>query len=257
MAIKLIKTFGLIILSSLFTISCTPHSKDAYTDKTAAEIYELAQKHESKNNYHLAVKDYEAIEARFPYGEYADKAQIGLAKAYYKKGEAVQSLAEIERFINMYPRHANIDYIYYLKGLVYYDQYISFLYRHLPLDRSLRDPTDAIAGFESFSQFIERFPTSEYVKDAETKKVFLKNQLANHQLHIAHYYMKKSAYVAAANRANTIITEYKNTLAVPEALLILTKAYNLMGAKTLAIKALDLLKKDYVNSKEYAQALNN
>ncbi len=251
--IKLTKTLSLILVLAL--CGCSSKNKDQYAGLNAADIYALGQLHEKKENFHLAIKDYEALEARFPYGEYADKAQLGLAYSYYKKGDASLALAEIERFIRMYPRHTRVDYAYYLKGLINFDQNMSFLFRHTPVDRSLRDPSQAQDGFKDFKEFLERFPNSEYADDARTRAQSLRNQLANYELHIADYYMKRGAFIAAANRANAILKQFATTPAVPKALNILVQAYTKMGMKNLADKALTMLEVNFPHSNEYKEAL--
>jgi len=240
----LIRNLSNLFFSILFCIllnGCASKNKDEYTGLTADQIYAKAQEHERKENFQLAVKDYEALEARFPYGEYADKAPLGLAQAYYKKGDAAQALGEVDRFIRMYPRHAKVDYAHYLKGLIYSDANMSFIFRHLPIDRSLREPTDAREAFRCFKEFLILFPKSSYANDARLRSVALRNQLANHELHIADYYVRRGAYVSAANRANTIITHFDKTPAVEPALHILIKAYQHMGMKELEQQTSELL----------------
>lgn len=217
---------------------------------TAAQIYAQAQKNVAKENYSQATKDFEALEARFPYGEFSDKAQLGLIHAYYKHSDSALALSAADRFIRMHPHHPQVDYAYYLKGLVTFDQNYSFTFRYLPLDKSARDPSTAQESFDAFKELIDRFPNSEYIPDAKRRMIFLRNQLANYELQVVEYYIKRGAYLSAANRANYIVKHFERTPAIPKALAYLVKSYRQLGMHELAEDALKTLQSNFPDSEE-------
>jgi len=196
-------------------------------------------------DYETAIDYYEKLESRFPFGRYAEQAQIDIAYAYWKYEENASAIAAAERFIKLHPRHPNVDYAYYLKGLVNFEQGASFVDRILPRDRSRRDPGAVRQAFDDFSELVTRFPDSKYAEDARQRMVYLKNLLAQHEVHVADYYMRRGAYVAAANRARQVVENYQGTPAVPEALVLMAKAYRLMDLDDLSADALRVLELNY------------
>jgi outer membrane protein assembly factor BamD len=242
----ILRTFTLILACSLLLVlgGCKSN-KDAYKGLSATQIYAAAEKNMQKENYGQAVKDFEALEARFPYGEFSDKAELGLINAYFKHNESLLAISTADRFIRMNPYHPNVDYAYYLKGLVAFEQNYTFSFRYLPLQRSLRDPVDAQTAFDTFKELVERFPTSQYVLDARKRMIFLRNQLADYELSVVHYYLKRDAYLSAANRANYILKNFEKTPAIPKALQALITAYRALGMGSLADDAEKTLKLNF------------
>ncbi|MEY3182132.1 MAG: hypothetical protein RLZ35_117 [Pseudomonadota bacterium] len=224
---------GLLLL--FFSLSaCASKPKDKYTHLSAEQIYAMGQKNLKKGRYQAAIEDFEGLESHHPYGDYTDKALLDLIYAYNKQGESEAALAADERFIQLYPTHPDIDYAYYLRGIIYYDQNMSMLYRYIPVDRSYRDNDQADKAFENFSFLVKHFPNSRFVPEARQRLIFLREQLAQHELHIAEYYVKRKAYVAVAERANHILTHFQGTSAVIPALTLLKEAYVEMSMPTLA-----------------------
>jgi len=235
---------GFCILSlSLF--GCNKSKKDHYIGLSAEQIYTQGQTNMAKNNYPLAIKDFEALEARYPYGEYSLNAQLDLINAYYKKNDPILALSTANRFIRMNPKHPRVDYAYYLKGLVNYDQNTSLMYRHLPVDRSARDPSPAHESFAAFKDLVEQFPNSEYTPEARQRMVSLRNQLANYELYVVEYYMKRGAYLSAANRADFIIKNYDKTEAIPKALSLMITSYRQLGMTQLSEDAEKVLTSNF------------
>lgn len=232
----------LIIILGLSLVACA--KKDAYIGMNAEQIYAAAQKNMKKENYARAVLDFEALEARYPYGEFSEKSQLDLIYAYYKKNDPNLAITAADRFIRMNPRHPRVDYAFYLKGLVAFDQNMSFMYRHLPLDRSLRDSSSAKNSFDSFKELLERYPNSQYANDARQRMVYLRDQLARHELQAVKYYMKRGAYLSAANRANYIIKNFDQTSAVNEALVNMREAYSKLGMHELSNDAAKVLQQN-------------
>ncbi len=231
--------------------ACSSTSKsDPYKDMTAEQMYNQGKLAAKKEKYGAAIKDFEALEARYPYGEYTCKAQLALVHAYYKQEESASALAAADRFIRMHPQHENIDYVHYMKGVINYDENFSTAYKYFPLDRSLRDPTLAKQSFDDFKNLLQKYPTSEYAMDAKKRMISLRNHLANHELYVANYYMRKGAYIAAANRAGYIVNQFNQTEAIPKALAIMVKAYQALGMNELANDALVTLNKNFPNLAE-------
>lgn len=217
---------------------------------TPDQIFSQGQKHMEKEDYADAIKDFEALEARDPYGPYSHEAQLSLMTAYYKRNESALALGAADRFIRMNPRDPKVDYAYYLKGLVNFDLNTTFLYQHLPLDRSARDPTSAQDAFDAFKELVERFPNSEYVSDARQRMIYLRNQMAQHELWVIEYYMKRGAYLSAANRANYIVKNFERTSAIPKALRAMVISYRKLGMCQLADEAYRTLQLNFPDSEE-------
>jgi len=207
---------------------------DKKANWSAADFYNEAKTAMQDESYEKAIELYEGLESRYPFGQYAQQAQVDLAFAYYKNDEAESAIATANRFIRIHPRHKNVDYVYYLKGLVNFNRGIGFLERYLPTDKSQRDPGAAVESLDDFATLIRRFPNSQYVADAKQRMVALRSNLALHNLNVANYYMKRKAYVAVINRTKHIIEKYPRTTAVPRALLLMADAYKRVGMSDLA-----------------------
>jgi len=247
-SLKLFRRFCIVILLFLPLVGCRSNKEDAYKGLSADQIYAQAEKNLKKEKYAKAVKDFEALEARYPYGQYSDKAQLGLIQAYYKNNEAPLAITAADRFIRMHPRHPQVDYAYYLKGLVSFDQNYTFAYQYLPLDRSARDPNHALDSFEAFKELIERYPNSAYSTEAKQRMLHLRDLVAKHELQVAQFYIRRGAYLSAANRASYIVKNFEQTNSAPKALAVMVKAYRKLGMTTLAEDALETLKSNFPNS---------
>lgn len=219
--------------------------EDLYKNLTAKQIYERGKEAALSKNYSQAITDFDTLEARYPYGEWSERGQLALIHAYATGGEEASALAAADRFIRMHPRHPNVDYAYYMKGVINFNDNFSLAFRNLPLDRSLRDSTYAQDGFDSFKNLIERFPKSRYAADARKRMIILREQLADHELHIAEYYEIQGASLAAANRAGYLINQYPRTQAVPKALQIMNRSYRAVGLNKEADEALAVLKQNF------------
>lgn len=246
--------FVFVLAAALLLLTgCNSNTKDLYKGMSAAEIYAQAQKNMEKENFGQAAKDFEALEARYPYGEYSSDAQIGLIKSYYKHNDSELAIGSADRFLRMNPRHPQADYVYYLKGLVYYDQNYSFMFRYLPLDKSARDPSTAQESFDAFKELLERYPCSQYAADARQRMIFLRNQVAEYEMQIVDYYIKRGAYVSAANRAAYVVKHFAQTPMVPRALAAMVVCYREMDMEDLANDALTTLELNFKDSKEYLE----
>ncbi len=208
--------------------------EDEHANWTAEQFYEAAKKALSEKSYDKAAKLYEKLEARYPFGKLATQAQLEVAYAYYKNNEPDSALAAVDRFIKTNPTHERVDYAYYLRGLINYNKGLTFIDRFLPTDSSQRDPGGARESLKDFNELIAKFPHSKYVEDAQKRISALRNNLAMYEVHVADYYMRRGAYVAAARRGNEVIEKFPHTQAVPKALKIMEEAYRKLELNDLA-----------------------
>ncbi len=218
-----------------------------YADWGDAEFHKKAKAAMDAKNYRKAIKLYEALESRYPFGEYAAQAQLDIAYAYYKNDDPEAAVAAAERFIKVNPRNENVDYAYYLKGLVNFNRSIGFIDRFLPTDPSQRNPSNAKDAHQNFQELVRRFPKSQYVPDAKQRILSLNNNLAMYEVHVARFYLKRKAYIAAANRASYVVKNYQQTPAIPHALLVMKEAYTELGMEDLATDTDRIYKENYPN----------
>ena len=204
---------------------------------SAAKLYAEAASELDSSNYTRAVELYEKLESRYPFGRYAMQAQLDVAYAHYRAEEPENAIAAADRFIKLYPQNRFVDYAYYLKGIVNYNRSVGFLDRYIPTDASQRDPGSALDAFTDFSVLVERFPDSKYAEDARQRMLYLRNNLAKHEVNVARYYIRRGAYLAAANRANYVIERFQRTSAVEDALAVLIEAYRALDKPELAADA--------------------
>ena len=209
-------------------------SPDEYKDWSEEKLHTTAKESMDNGNYQKAIKLYETLESRYPFGDYAAQAQLNIAYAYYKNDDSEAAIAATERFIKIHPRNPSVDYAYYLKGLINYNRDIGFLERFIPTDASQRDPGSALDAYDNFQELLNRFPQSKYAPDARQRMIALRNNLAMHEVHIARFYMKRKAYIAAVNRAGEVVAKYQRTPAVPYALQVMQEAYEKLGLVEMA-----------------------
>lgn len=226
-------------LAGLALTGCGIFGKEIDTTEgwSASKLYAEASEDMDSGSYKEAIELYEKLEARYPFGRYAMQAQLDVAYANYKAEEPEAAIAAADRFIKLYPQNPFVDYAYYLKGIVNYNRSVGFLDKYVPTDPSQRDPGAALDAFEDFSELVKRFPDSKYAADARQRMLYLRNNLAQHEVNVARYYMKRGAYVAAANRANYVIERFQRTPAVQDALEVLVDAYRALGEEKLAADA--------------------
>lgn len=234
-----------LVLLLLLSACATVEDEDPTAGQTAAEIYRDAREYLDEGEYESAIEYYERLESRYPYGPYAEQAQLEIAYTYYKSLEYESAILAAERFIKLHPDHRHVDYAYYLRGLARYDGDQSFMARWFNQDLTERDPKSMREAFRYFSELVTRFPDSRYTRDAIRRMYDLRNGLAKYELHVANYYVRRSAFVAAANRAKYVVTNYQGTPAVPEALAIMVKAYTELELTELARDARRVLEMNY------------
>jgi outer membrane protein assembly factor BamD len=245
-----------LALFLLLTLSaCGLLSKKAEDSKnwSASKYYSEAKSELNEGNYSAAIKLFEGLEARYPYGRYAQQAQLEIAYAYYKDGEQAQAIAAADRFIKLHPNHTNVDYAYFLKGLANFNDDIGLMgivsEKILNQDMSERDPKASRESFENFRELVARFPKSKYTPDAVQRMKHLVNVVALNEVQVARYYMRRGGYIAAANRAQFALKEYPQTPAIEEALFIMVKAYDALGMTDLRDDAARVMKKNFPDSR--------
>src|SRR5258706_12766926 len=241
----------LIAAASVLLSGCGLLPKD--TDETqgwsAQKLYGEAKDAMSARSWDRAIKYLEKLEARYPYGRFAQQAQLDVAYAYWKFNERASAIAAADRFIKLYPNHANVDYAYYLKGLVNFNENTGIFSVMDNPDMSERDSKGTRDAFDAFKELVTRFPESKYSEDAQARMRYLVNSLAQYEVHVARYYMKRGAYVAAANRAQFAVQNYVQAPAVEEAVFILVKAYDALGMTDLRDAADRVMRKNFPESR--------
>ena len=238
----------LALVASFGGCNLFPEVKDPYAGFTAEQLYRQAKDAMAEGNFTKAVKLYEALEARYPYGRYAQQALLEGAYANYRTGETTAAIAACDRFIRTYPNHPSVDYAYYLKGLVYFreDQgLIGYVYE---LELSDRDPKSMRESFNAFKELVAKFPDSRYAQDSLDRMRYLANSLALYEVKVARYYYNRGAYVAAVNRAQQALVLYPRTPAEKDALEILVQCYDKLGLTQLREDKQAILKLTFPNA---------
>jgi outer membrane protein assembly factor BamD len=230
--------------------------QDPTGSMSADKLYAEAKDALDGGQYDLAIKRYETLEARFPYGRYSQQGQLEIAYAYYKQADQTSAVAAAERFIKLHPNHPNVDYAYYLKGLAYFNEDLGFLGRISRQDRTERDPKSAREAFDAFKDLAQRYPESKYTPDALARMKYLINALASHEVHVARWYVRRGAYVAAVNRAQYALRNYPEAPAQEEALLIMIRSYDALGMTDLRNDAERIVRKNFPNSEQAKSVLS-
>jgi outer membrane protein assembly factor BamD len=244
-----------LVLAAAFLIGGVGCSSLSGADETAGwsaqRLYGEAKDAMASREWAKAIKYLEKLEARYPYGRYAQQAQLEVAYAHWKEGERASALAAADRFIKLYPNHPNVDYAFYLKGMINFNELGGMLTWLTSPDMTDRDPKASREAFDAFKEVVTRFPESKYAPDSALRMRYLVNALASYEVHVARYYMKRTAYVAAANRAQYAVEHYPQSPAVEEAFFILIRAYDALGLDELRDGAERVMRKNFPNSAYY------
>ena len=222
---------------------------------SANKLYSAAKEALNEGNYEQAVKYYEKLEARYPYGTYAQQAQIETAYAHYKAGEQAEANAAADRFIKLHPNSPNLDYVYYLKGMIGFNEDLGYGGYFMQQDPTERDPKSMRESFLAFKYLYENFPNSKYRDDAAKRMVWLVNALAAHELYVANYYVRRGAWLAAANRAQDVVRNYPDAPSVEEALAVMSYSYGQLGLPDLQADSDRILRQNYPNSRFLTQGI--
>ncbi len=245
---KLIRIFAGILLI-LGLASCgTSEPFKAYKGKSETQIYQQGVQNLDKKKYGSAAKDFEALNAIYPFGQYSEPAQRDLIQAYYESDDPASALAAADRYIRLYPRGPGIDYAYYMKGEIDFAREQGWQQKFFKIDPAERDVSYMKDAYQSYNQLVVLFPQSKYVPDARKKMQIIRDNLAKHQVQTAEFYYERKAYVAAVNRAQGVISEYRDTNQIPAALFIMAKSYEALGQTDNANRTTRTLIMDYPQS---------
>ena len=242
---RLSSYFLILLLFLAGGCSLLPEQVDKTKDWSANQLYTAAKESLDDKDYKEAIEYFEKLEARYPFGTYAQQAELEIAYAYYKYDEPDSAISAAQRFIKMNPRHPNVDYAWYIMGLTNYNRGKTLIDKVLPQDQSQRDTTIMHQAYDDFYQLVKRYPNSKYAPDSRQRLIYLRNNMAFYEMHVADYYMRRGAYIAAANRAEYVIENYERTTAVPDALVIMVRAYRKLKMDKLADDALRVLRMNY------------
>ncbi|MDF2178202.1 outer membrane protein assembly factor BamD [Aliiglaciecola sp. CAU 1673] len=243
--------YTLLIGAALVLGACSssPDDEDiALANQGPQMLYDKAKENLANGNFNGAAKTLSTLDSRYPFGPYSHQVQLDLIYAYYKTNDQDQALAAIDRFIRLNPNHSDVDYVYYMRGLVNMDAESNLFQDLMGIDRADRDPTKSREAFNDFRQLIEKFPDSKYAPDAQKRMVYIKNRLAKYELAIARYYMKRQAYVAAANRGKYVLENFQDTPHLQEALELMVECYEQLKLPELKEHTLRTLKLNFPNS---------
>ena len=215
-----------------------------YSEK---DFFDKIQSSLNSGNWTVAIRNLQLLESQFPFGNYAEQAQLELIYAQYKSADYEASIASSERFIRLHPQHPNVDYAFYVKGLSEISQTSGFFDSFLPTDPTMRDIGTARSSFTTLTELITRFPDSPYAPDARARLISLRNLLARAEIHAANYFFSRGAYVAAANRGRYVVEQFQQTPAVPDGLAVTAQAYHMLGMERESQHAVRVLHENYPN----------
>jgi outer membrane protein assembly factor BamD len=240
---KILQLLSLCLAGTLG--ACASVDEDPTEDWSAEQLYEEAKNALDRGYYTTAIDHYETLEARYPFGRQAQQAQIESAYAYFKSGQPYAAIAAADRFIKLHPQHAHVDYAYYLKGLASFERTKGFFDFIVPSDPSQNDPTPLLRAFDDFGFLVRTYPDSRYAKDSRQRMIYLRNELAEYELNVADYYIRRGAWVAAANRAKYVIEHYQGAESMSRALTTMIGAYRKLGLDELADDAARVLRANF------------
>ena len=237
---------AVLAMSSLMLGACG--GNDVQTEiQSLTEAYELAQRYVAGGNYARGVQIFEAIQARYPFSDLSRQIQLEMMYAYYKAQRREQAVETADTFMRENPIHPRVDYALYIKGLAYFELDAGFLERRFKKDITARPPNDVDLSYAAFRRLVERYPASEYAADAEQRMVFIKNRLSAYENHVADYYMRRGAYVAALKRAQRALEDYNGAAGNERSLEIMAEAYEQLGMADLAADTRRVLAANFPN----------
>lgn len=244
-------TLGLGIASVLLISGCSSSDMDEremIANQGANALYNQAKQNMDVGNFSAAAQTLSAIDSRFPFGPLSHQVQLDLIYSYYKTGNAEQTLATIDRFVRLNPNHSDVDYAMYMRGITNMEQDNNLFQTMLNVDRSDRDPSKSREAFEDFRRLVEKYPESKYVTDAKQRMLAIKNRLAKYEIAVARFYMRREAYVAAANRGRYVLENYPDTPQIQPALEIMVASYDELGLDDLRNNAVKTLRLNFPES---------
>jgi len=245
---KLVRSlkYILLLLVSLALWGCSSNDElPEMADTGEQDMYRQVQEFIANESYSEAVRGLQLLESRYPFGKYAEQAQLELIYAHYQAYEHEAAVEAADRFIRLHPQNPNVDYAYYMKGLSAYSIDQDIFDRFIPTEYAERDTSHAKEAFGEFSQLVARFPASPYAADARARMVYLRNMLARHEILVANYYFRRGAYLAATNRGTFLVENFQQTPAVADGLAVMAQGYILLGYDDLARDTIAVLALNY------------
>lgn len=236
-----------IVVSIGLAAGCAGNDEQQTAVDNLAEAYDDAQNYVSRGNYRRGIQIYEAIQARYPFSDLSRQIQLQLMFAYYKAGMKEQAVEAADTFMRENPIHEKVDYALYIKGLAYFEDEAGFLERRFKKDVTQRPPKEVAESYSSLRRLVDRYPASEYAADAEQRMVFLRNLLSSYENHVADYYLRRGAYIAALNRAKNALEDYNGAIGNADSLRIMQQAYEKLGMHDLAADARRVLELNFPN----------
>lgn len=247
---KRARRFLLVILGTTLVaglVACAGNEEQRTEIQNITEAYEKAQQSIVSGNYGRGIQIFEAIQARFPFSDLSRQIQLELMYAYYKSGRREQAVEMAETFMRENPIHPRVDYALYIQGLAYFDQGPGLLERWFRKDTTKRPPTEIENAYSALRRLVERFPSSQYAPDAEQRMVYIKNRLAEYENHVADYYLRRGAYIAALNRAKAALEQFNGAAGNAQSLQIMAAAYENLGMTELAEDTRKVLAENFPN----------
>lgn len=237
--LPLFRALLIVLMALMLATACSHETVDE--NLSAEALYAEAKEAMDARRYEVAITLYRRLTTLYPFGRHAEQAQLDLAYAQYRSNRGEDAITTLDRFIRTYPTHPNVDYAWYLKGLVHYDAALGFLRQLFPDQVIDRDQTSARLAFDDFQELTQRYPQSRYVADARQRMVYLRNVLAKYEITVAEYYFRRGVYLGAINRAKYVLEMYPNAPAKLEALDIMQRAYTELGLPELAADTREVL----------------
>jgi len=235
----------LLLIIAFVSVGCAGNDEEFDLTQNIRDAYVEAQEAVNNGNYRKAIGIFEALQARFPFSQFATQIQLELAYAYYKDGREEQAIEASETFLRENPTHARVDYALYIQGLAHFERGQSMLERLFRKNINGRPPRDGQRSFSLFSRLVDRYPASPYAEDAQQRMIYLKNRLAAYENVVARFYLERGAYVAALNRAKEALETYHGADSGAESLRIMIEAYEGLGMTGLAEDARRVLEKNF------------
>lgn len=248
---KKISVKALLVAVSLAMVGCSSSDKaneEPVPDKSAQALFSDARQALDNSLYQKAIQLLSAIDSRFPFGPISHQVQIDLIYAYYKTGDSDQGIALANRFLKLNPEHANVDYVYYMRGLINLSTEENLFQDFAGIDRSDRDPTASRDAFNDFKKILVDYPQSKYASDARQRMISIKTRLANYELSVARFYLKRDAWASAANRGRYILEYFSPSEQIEEALEIMIESYDKLKLEDLKNNAKQVLAANYPNN---------
>ena len=239
--------FLLISVLALTLSACAskPEQPDINSTKTAQTLYQEAKAVLDNGLYNRAIELLTAVESRYPFGPLARQIQLDLIYAHYQSGDIDKALTRIDRFIRLNPNHPELDYAYYMRGLSNLKADENALHNMLGIDRADRDLASSRQAFDDFKKLVSAFPDSKYAAEAKNRMLSIKDTLARHELLVADYYMRRGAYLAAANRGKYIVEYYRDSALIEQALEVMVQSYDKLGLTKLREDTYQVLKLNF------------